>query len=358
MQRWIRTLAAAFALAVGLSATTRASELTDSLKKGTPELKSAGQLAFGPDGVLFVGDTAGTTVFAISTGDVKGDSKAALKVEKLAEKIGAMLGASGADITINDMKVNPASGNLYLSIARGKGAAGMPAIVKLDRASGKLSQFELKEVPFASTKVGAASGKDPTVAITGLVFAKGNLYLAGQTNEEFASTFRVIPVPFKDKGKGTSIEIYHAAHAKLETNSPIRTFTIIDIANEANLLASYTCTPLVKIPLDSLKPGEKVKGTTVAELGNQNKPMDMVPYTKDGKQFVLMTNTKHGLIKVKLEGIDKVEPLVAPVRGGGVAGLAYDKISELKDVVQIDKLDAERFVYLSKDGTLDTVPLP
>ena len=152
--------------------------------------------------------------------------------------------------------------------------------------------------------------------------------------------------------------MFHGAHGRFETNSPVRTFVSYKIAGKPTLLAAYTCTPLVKIPLDSLKPGEKVKGTTVAELGNMNKPMDMVPYTKDGKQFVLMTNTKHGLIKVKLEGIDKVEPLVAPVRGGGVAGLTYDKISELKDVVQIDKLDAERFVYLSKDGTLDTVPLP
>jgi len=32
---------------------------TDSLKAGKTNLKSAGPLAFGPDGVLFVGDTSG-----------------------------------------------------------------------------------------------------------------------------------------------------------------------------------------------------------------------------------------------------------------------------------------------------------
>jgi hypothetical protein len=38
------------------------------LKEGAPDLKSAGQLAFGPDGVLFVGDAKGAAVFAIDRG--------------------------------------------------------------------------------------------------------------------------------------------------------------------------------------------------------------------------------------------------------------------------------------------------
>lgn len=357
MIRCSRMLVTTLGLALVFGAEVRA-DLTESLKKGTPELKSAGQMSFGPDGVLFIADVEGATIFAIGTGDTKGDSKAAIRIEKLAEKVGAIVGASAADIKINDLKVNPASGNLYLSITRGMGASAAPVIAKLDRA-GKITQLELKDIPFASVKItNVAEGKGRTSAITGLVYAKGNLYVAGLSSEQFASNLRAIPVPFKEVNKGAGIEIFHGAHGRIETASPIRTFTVIDIAKETNLLASYTCTPLVKIPVDSLKPGEKVKGVTVAELGNQNTPLDMVPYTKDGKEFVLMTNTRHGLIKVKLEGIDKVEPITKPIKGGGTAGLTYDKITELKDVVQIDRLDAERFVYLNKEGTLDTVPLP
>ena len=37
--------------------------------KGTPDLKSAGPLAFGPEGILFVGDPQGAAVFALDTGD-------------------------------------------------------------------------------------------------------------------------------------------------------------------------------------------------------------------------------------------------------------------------------------------------
>jgi hypothetical protein len=350
MLRSTSLVAAAFGLAVVLSGAASADGLGDSLKKGTPDLKSAARLAFGPDGILFIGDNTLATVFAVGTGDTKAASKAGVKVEKLNDKIGAMLGVAAGGIKINDLKVNPASGNLYLAVARGN----IPAIVKLDRA-GKLSLVELKDVLFSSAKLNDAGGKSAGLAITGMAYAKGKLYVAALSNEEFASNLRVVAFPFGTVDKGSSTEIFHGAHGKLETNSPIRTFAIIQIANETTMLASYTCTPLVRIPVDSLKPGEKVKGITVAELGNGNTPLDMLPYSKGGKDYVLMANTKHGLIKVNLDGIDMVKPIVKQT---AKAGLNYVSIPELTNVVRIDRLDDERFVYLTKDGNLDTVPLP
>jgi len=46
---------------------------------------------------------------------------------------------------------------------------------------------------------------------------------------------------------------------------------------------AYTCTPLVQFAIPDLKPGAKVKGKTIAELGNRNRPLDMIDYQKDGK---------------------------------------------------------------------------
>ncbi len=43
------------------------------LEPGTPEMKSATVLAFGPEDILFVGDAKAATVFAIATGDTQGD---------------------------------------------------------------------------------------------------------------------------------------------------------------------------------------------------------------------------------------------------------------------------------------------
>ena len=43
------------------------SELTDSLSPGNLELKSAAQLAFGPDGIVFIADSHGAAIFAVDT---------------------------------------------------------------------------------------------------------------------------------------------------------------------------------------------------------------------------------------------------------------------------------------------------
>ena len=45
--------------------------LLDAVTKGTLDAKSATALAFGPKGVLFVGDSAGAAIYAIDTGDTK-----------------------------------------------------------------------------------------------------------------------------------------------------------------------------------------------------------------------------------------------------------------------------------------------
>ena len=37
------------------------------LAMGSPEIKSITSLAFGPDGILFIGDSRGATVFAVDT---------------------------------------------------------------------------------------------------------------------------------------------------------------------------------------------------------------------------------------------------------------------------------------------------
>ena len=89
--------------------------------------------------------------------------------------------------------------------------------------------------------------------------------------------------------------------AKFETKSPIRTFVTYKIQNEPYMLAAYTCTPLVKVPVSELKAGAHIKGTTIAELGNRNRPLDMIVYQKDGKDYLFMTNSSRGVMKIPTE---------------------------------------------------------
>ncbi len=77
----------------------------------------------------------------------------------------------------------------------------------------------------------------------------------------------------------------------------MRTFLPFTIGNQDYILAAYTCTPLVKIPVSSLQAGAKVMGTTIAELGAGNRPLDMISYKKDGHDFILMANSSRGVMK-------------------------------------------------------------
>lgn len=334
------------------------------LKEGTPEIKSAGALAFGPDGILFVGDAKGATVFAIGTGDTKGDpSKVQLNVSGLNVKVAETLGANADKITINDLAVNPLTGNVFLSVSK----AGSPAVVKV-ATDGKLSQVGLAKVAFqkvelpnapedkeVATKRGPANLRNQS--ITDLAYAEGKVYVSGVAGGS-PSNVREIPFPFTDANAGTSVEIYHGAHGRLEDNAVVRTFLPINIDGEASLLAGFTCTPLVKFPVNTLKPGEKTRGTTVAELGNRNQPLDLIVYKKDGKDFLLMSNSARGVMKISTDGITKNPGITAPVTGGGVAGQTYETIKELEGVVQLDKLNATHAVIVTNAFELRTIALP
>jgi hypothetical protein len=336
----------------------------DSLKSGDVALQSAGALAFGPDGILFVGDSTAGAIVALDTSDrTKADKKPDLKLEKLDGKIASLLGVETAQLSVNNMAVNPISGNLYLSVTRGKGADAKPVLLKLD-GSGKLSEVSLKAVKSATAMLPNATKnqKQRQDVITNMAYVKGTVYVAGLSNEEFASTLRAIPFPFSEVNKGTGVGIFHGAHGKFETASPVRTFVPYDIAGETNLLAAYTCTPLVKFPISQLKPGEKVKGTTVAELGNMNRPLDMIVYTKGGEDFILMANSARGIMKIPTKGMDKADAITEPVKGGGPAGHKYEKIEALKNVVHLSKIDDARGVVLIRTGggdlNVETIALP
>ena len=365
----IRTATTILTVALLLAASSTG--LADNgLKEGPVELKSAGPLAFGPSGILFVGDAKGAAIVAIDTGDVGGDaSTAKVNVEKLGDKVAAMLGTKADQIQIVDIAANPVNGNVYLSVARGRGPSAIPVILRVTSA-GKIEELKLDKVKHAKatlpnapedkvTGEGRRAANNREFSITDLSFMENQVIVAGLTNEEFSSNLRAIPFPFKDVNDGSAIEIYHGAHGKLETHSPVRTFVPINFGSEPQIIAAYTCTPLVRIPLSELKPGKKVRGTTVAELGNRNRPLDIIAYSKGGKHYLLMANSARGVMKIGTDKLDMKEGINERI--SGTAGQGYDTVSELTDVTQLDKLnDTHAVLLIEKDGgaELKTIALP
>src|SRR5262245_23535355 len=96
-------LAICTALAVAGFSDLRAEKVSGLDKTGKPDLKSAGPLTFGPEGVLFVGDPLGAAVFAIGVEASSKGSGDAIKVESIDKKIAAALGAEGSAVRVNDL---------------------------------------------------------------------------------------------------------------------------------------------------------------------------------------------------------------------------------------------------------------
>jgi hypothetical protein len=346
--------------AIGLSAAAARGALA--------KLLSAGGLAFARGGVLLIGDSAAGQVVAVETGDTAKGGPGKVEVADLTGKIAAMLGTTADQVAVNDVAVNPASGSVYISVSRGLGPDAAPVILKADRA-GKISEVKLDGLKANAVPLSDAPAPDAKnargqlmrqEAITDIGFVNGQVLVAGLSNEEFSSSMRSIPYPFTSGAKGSSIEMYHGSHGQFETAAPVRTFMTYDVGGKPNVLAAYTCTPLVKIPVDKFQPGAKIKATTIAELGNRNRPLDMIAYKKDGKDFILMANSARGVMKLdaaKLEQYQQIETRIPDK-----AGVPYETIASLQGVTQLDKVDDASAVIVvasaDKTTSLKTIALP
>lgn len=310
---------------------------------------SAGPLAFGPDGVLFVGDSVGGQVIAIDTQDSKAPSSAVkINVQGIDQKIAALVGVAPDQLMLNDLKVNPISKNVYLSGARGKGPDAQPLIVRVD-GSGNISNVALDNARHESVSLVDAPENTPGArqnprmqTITDMAFVNGNLMVAGLSNEEWSSSLRSIPFPFKQADKGTTLQIWHASHGRYETQAPVRTFVPYSISGKEYVLAAYTCTPLVKIPVSDLKPGAQVKGTTIADLGSGNQPLDMIPYQKAGHSYILINNTSRGVMKLNADNLQSyaaIDSPTVPNPPSNVSGVPYDTMQNLQNVQHLARLD-------------------
>lgn len=355
-------LTAALAL-IGAASSLNAAEKLG-LAKGDVKLQSAGPIAFGPDSVLFIADPKAATVYAVDSGDAVGKRPFAEVKASGLEKQAVAIGGEGAKIV--DLAVNPLSGSVFVSIS-----GANPGVAKLG-ADGKLSKVSLDGVATSKAALpNPPEDKDVTAngrtrngrndSITDLAFVDGQVLASGLVNAKSGSSVQAMPFPFGKKAEVAGLEIYHAAHGKLEDYAPIRAFVPFNINGQPHLLAGFQCTPLVKFPLSQVDDGKQIKGTTVAELGNRNQPLDMIAYEKDGEMYLLIANSARGVMKVSTKDLDKNPGLTEPVKGGGAAGQSFEKIDELTGVVQLDKLDDSRAVVVidtQGDLTLKTVSLP
>ncbi len=324
---------------------------------GTPEIKSITALTFGPNGVLFIGDSKSASVVAMDTKDTKKGAAKAFDVKNIDAKIAGALGSTKENINITDMAVNPISKKLYIAV---QSADGTPVLLTMT-SDGELKSVPLKDINYSAVELNnapAADAKDQRgrplriSSISDIGYADGKLMVSGLCNKEFSSSFRSIGFPFTGKQDDeATLEMYHTSHGRYETTSPIRTFNTTEIDGKKYLVASYTCTPLVLFPMDELKPGMHVKGRTIAEMGNQNTPSDMIWLKENNQTYLVMANDHRPAAKVSFAEIQKFQgSLTERIAGqGGVTftALPYEK------VLQLDKLDDSHAVVIQRKANGD-----
>jgi len=85
-----------------------------------------------------------------------------------------------------------------------------------------------------------------------------------------------------------------------------------------------------------------------------------VLYQKDGREFLLMSNTASGVMKIPTDGFATAAPITARV-ASETGGVAFETVAAMKGIEQLDLLDANRTLALSRvEGGLNltTVALP
>lgn len=372
----------AFPVSYGVAETALETEAAPAPVK--PQLQSAGALSFGPDNVLFVGDSKGGLVhaFELGAGDIDSQAGVALGnaqtfegvdlLSDIGAKAASLLNVNSDDIRINDMVVHKPSKQVFLSVHRGHGPDTVPVILKVN--NGQLERLSLENIKHSSASVGSVPVHETLefgqpqnmLAITDIDYWEGEIFVSGVSNEEFASKLRRMAYPFDSRVSTTSIEIWHAVHAQFETRAPIIAKDIRKIDGTPTLIAVYACTPLVRIPLDLLQDGTRVRGEMIGELGFGNTPIDIISYKNpmDGQDYVLVTNTSRSAKQMSLSDIGSAQAMPVNVTNNyGPAGVTQYPIP-LSGTLHLDLLDAGWAAVIRPNpknpGRLDlhTLPVP
>lgn len=325
---FVRTFIA-IAVIVGLNACSNVGAIapdaaeTDPVLSKSALLQSAGSIAFDDGNTLFVGDSKSGVVhaFRLPASSIQDQSNYKLGraetfegrtiIQGLDSKIAGMLGVSSDDVTINDMVVHKPSKQVFFSVHRGLGPQAHALIMKVNM--GEVEIVDLTSGEHTSQSVGPVPTSEQLefgqplnmLAITDIDFYEGELFIAGISNEEFSSKLRRTKFPFDGEVNTTSIEIWHAVHAQYETRAPIIAQTIVELNDEATLIAIYACTPIVRIPLSDLVDGAKIRGEMIGEMGFGNTPIDVARFVNgmDKSRNVIVTNTNRSAVQIPLDAI-------------------------------------------------------
>lgn len=346
------------------------------------DLKFAGALEFSDDGTLFVGDNYNGAIYAFDL--TKGDAVAQVAPVNIGDidvKIADTLGVPKSALAINDMAVHPITAEIYISVSRIGNFESAPALMNVSQ-EGSISMVDLGALSFQKQALdhypdqtttfrprglgkGAPLVRDvakgditlSSLAIMDMEFHEGELFVSGVAFDNFLSTLRRMSYPFDGTQKAANVEMYHISHDQFETRAPIRAMSIQEIDGKTQLVAAYTCSPIVLIGLDEIVDGAKISARTLMDYGN-GQPLDMVSYAMQGQEMLFLTSNSRSPHVIPVSSLSNAQSYtkgdlpdggksdMMPIMPVGDTGKAvmFDGMS-----LQIDNLGDTLFVSLTRD---------
>jgi hypothetical protein len=353
----MRHLAIAIAFCLGAAANASAADI-----------QSISRLSAGPNNVLFVADWKTARVHAIALPEAaQKPAGAAFNILDLDALLSKQVG--GARITVEDMVVRPGTAEVYVAVSYG--AAKTPALFvitsdqkarRVNLKAAKSTSIALRDAPTTDYKFWRDT-PERSFTVTDMKWRDGELFIAGLSNQDFASALRRVKYPFDSQQSVTSVEIYHTGHNLVETRAPIRAMSFATWGGKPYLVAAYTCTPIITIPLDELKDGAHIRGKTIAELGYGNTPAGMIAYTKtdQGKteDLLMLVNFERGASVIPVSQVQAASAkpgFETMVPFGQIAGLDTTP-APLAGAMRIDNLDEKSFIVVRRQLERDALQL-
>lgn len=328
-------------------------------EQGNPKIKTIDALAFGPNGLMLIG--SGTQVVTIETGDTQpaNPGPATVDIAEVDQAIAGALGLTTKDIQILKLAVNPASRKAYVAVRSLKTKQD----VILTVSGSKFAEFSLEKVNFKRYPL--AVGDKAITKLTDVTWAGNRIVAATQAGDTFGSRVFAINPNAKDGLVSFSTETYHVGHGKWETKAPLICLMPYEENGKTNVVGSFTCTPIVRYPLEEMSPEAKVKGVSVVELGTGNTPRSMFAYEKAGKKYILISVARNNkkpafdfpsgywVAKVDFDLLKETTAIneKAPWRIGGTIK-AGDRVSVAMDyfgTYQMSKLDDTRALVIREE---------
>lgn len=295
------------------------------------DMNFAGALEFTDEGTLFVGDNYNGAIYAFEMPGAAAETAVEPRsIGDIDVRIADLLGVGPSAIEINDMAVHPVSKEVYISLSRIGNFASRPAIVKV-ALNGDITLVDLAETPFQKQELTAFPSGNVTfrprglgdmpplprdiakgdialnsLAIMDMEYYDGELFVAGVAHDNFLSSLRRMSYPFDGTQDLASVEMYHIAHDTYETRAPIRAMSIQEVDGEPQLIAAYTCSPIVLVPLSDIEDGAKIAANTIIDMGN-GQPLDMIPYQMGDQTMLFVTNNSRSPQVIPVSGLNDAQ---------------------------------------------------